>query len=355
MPRLRKCLIQLGFTALIGAAAAGCSSTEDMGPARDYSSKLGDEVTKYPIHGIDVSKYQGAIDWQAAGRSGVRFAWIKATEGGDRKDDRFEENWNGARAAGIPAGAYHFYYFCRPVEEQIAWFKTHVPPAGDALPPVLDMEWNHLSPTCKLRPPPDQVRADMERFLAAMESFYGKRPIIYTTVDFHRDVLHGDVLGHHVFWVRSVASHPSAKYGDRRWTFWQYTATGSVPGVRGKVDRNVFAGNEAQWKQFLAESNGSYANVPVTVAAATPEQSAPADVTELERANLETQPSIAATPAASAPVIAAANVTAVPLPPAPGSPAVRSSVVSPVVGEPDAALDSGVDRQSLLIHLDAGP
>ena len=130
------------------------------------------------------------------------------------------------------------------------------------------MEWNHLSPTCKTRPPADKVRADMTIFLAEMEAFYGKRPVIYTTVDFHRDVLHGDALGHHTFWVRSVASHPSAKYGDRNWTFWQYTATGSVPGVRGKVDRNVFAGNEDQWRRFLSQGGVAVAAAPAPVPAA---------------------------------------------------------------------------------------
>ena len=61
----------------------------------------------YPIHGIDVSKFQGDIDWNAVANSGVKFAWIKATEGGDR-DARFQANWEGAKAVGIPHGAYHF-------------------------------------------------------------------------------------------------------------------------------------------------------------------------------------------------------------------------------------------------------
>ena len=265
MPRLAISLLRLAAAALLAGLLAACSSIEAVDSSRDDADIPGIDVTRYPVHGIDVSKYQGRIDWPAVAKSGVRFAWIKATEGGDRKDDRFEENWDGARAAGIPTGAYHFYYFCRPVEDQIAWFKTHVPPAPDALPPVLDMEWNHLSPTCKLRPPAEKVRADMAVFLAEMEAFYGKRPVIYTTVDFHRDVLHGEMLGHHRFWVRSVASHPSEKYGQRNWTFWQYTATGSVPGVRGKVDRNLFGGSEAEWQRFLAE-NGSPAATSVALA-----------------------------------------------------------------------------------------
>jgi lysozyme len=232
--------------AFLALSLSGCSTIE----TAQQEQPVTDD---FPIHGIDVSKYQGGIDWPAAAKGGVRFAYLKATEGGDRKDDRFQANWDGARAAGIPTGAYHFYYFCRPVEDQIAWFKTHVPPAADALPPVLDMEWNPDSPTCKKRPPADQIRREMNAFLSEMEAFYGKKPIVYTTVDFHRDVLPGH-LGHHRFWLRSVASHPSKKYGDRRWTFWQYTATGSVPGVSGKVDRNVFAGSEAQWQAFLGQS-----------------------------------------------------------------------------------------------------
>jgi len=217
----------------------------------------------FPVHGIDVSKYQGDIDWPKVAKGGVRFVYLKATEGGDQNDEKFQTNWDGARAAGLPTGAYHFYYFCRPVEDQIAWFKTHVPPAADALPPVLDMEWNPTSPTCHTRPPADQIRADMRRFLQEMQAFYGKRPIVYTTVDFHRDVLPDD-LNEYGFWLRSVKGLPATKYGGRRWTFWQYTATGSVPGVAGKVDRNAFAGSEKDWQAFLNQKAPSYQPASLT-------------------------------------------------------------------------------------------
>ena len=240
--------IRVGLAGAGLLALAACSSMEE--------SSSGPVPSQFPIQGIDVSKYQGVIDWSAAAQGGVRFAYIKATEGGDRIDDNFQANWDGARAAGIPTGAYHFYYFCRPVEEQAAWFKTHVPPAPDALPPVLDMEWNPQSPTCKLRPPAAKIKADMQVFLADMETFYGKRPIIYTTVDFHRDVLPGE-FQNYPYWLRSVAGHPSNRYGDRKWAFWQYTATGSVPGVGGKVDRNAFGGSEKEWRDFLAQASST--------------------------------------------------------------------------------------------------
>ncbi len=78
----------------------------------------------YPVHGIDVSKFQGEIDWNAVASSGVKFAWIKATEGGDRADERFQANWTGAKTAGVPHGAYHFVYWCRPPMEEMAFLRA---------------------------------------------------------------------------------------------------------------------------------------------------------------------------------------------------------------------------------------
>ncbi|MFC7053540.1 GH25 family lysozyme [Hansschlegelia quercus] len=206
----------------------------------------------HAIKGIDVSKYQGPIDWSAVRAAGTSFAYLKSTEGGDRIDDRFAENWAAAKAAGVPRGAYHFYYFCRTGAEQAAWFIHNVPNDPDALPPVLDMEWNHLSPTCQRRPPAAEVQREMATFLRIVEKHYGKRPVIYTSVDFHRDVLVGSFPNHH-FWLRSVAGHPSLKFdASRNFSFWQHTATGRIAGVSGDVDRNVFVGSTAAWRRFAA-------------------------------------------------------------------------------------------------------
>lgn len=207
----------------------------------------------YPIHGTDVSKYQVDVDWNAVRRSGISFAFIKATEGGDRFDDRFTEHWNGAKQAGIPRSAYHFYYFCRPAIEQARWYIQNVPRDPNALPPVLDMEWNAESPSCKLRPHETIVRKEMKIFLDAVEKHYGKRPIIYTTVDFFDENKLNQLSGY-PFWLRSTAGHPTEKYGPHPWTFWQYTGTGTIPGIKGDADINVFAGSASAWKKWL-ESN----------------------------------------------------------------------------------------------------
>lgn len=203
----------------------------------------------YPVHGIDVSRWQGAIDWPAVRAAGIAFAYIKATEGGDHADPLFPDNWQGAARAGVPRGAYHFYYFCRSAEDQARWFISHVPRDPAALPPVLDLEWNHRSPTCTLRPDGATVRAEAARFLDILTAHYGQRPVVYTTVDFYRETGIGALPGTE-FWLRSVAGHPSTVYPGQRWTFWQYTGTGRVPGVRGPVDINVFAGSVADWTRW---------------------------------------------------------------------------------------------------------
>lgn len=206
----------------------------------------------YPIHGIDVSKFQGDIDWNAVANSGVKFAWIKATEGGDQ-DARFQANWEGAKAAGIPHGAYHFVYWCRPPLEEIQIFEQNAPVEDDALPPVLDAEATPTSPTCRRHVTQDEAIADMQVMLQEMERHYGKRPIIYTTVDFYEANLSNGALTDYPIWVRSTKHHPAVKYGSRAWHFWQYQSDGRVPGIGGNVDKDAFYGTKEQWDAFLRE------------------------------------------------------------------------------------------------------
>ncbi len=236
LPSPRSCLAL--FLACL--TLAGCSTFE----GESYP-----KPSDYPIHGIDVSKYQGEVDWQAVANSGVRFAWIKATEGGDYADPVFERNWAGAKAAGLARGAYHFAYWCRPAVEQLEWFKAHVPRDDDALPPVLDVEWNGHSTTCPKKVSREQARAEMRVILAGIEAYYGKKPVIYTSVDFHKDVMEGDFDDHSI-WVRSVKHFPTVRYGERRWYFWQYTAEGRIAGIKGLVDKNAFFGSEKEWSDW---------------------------------------------------------------------------------------------------------
>lgn len=203
----------------------------------------------YAVHGLDVSRWQGSIDWRRARDAGISFVFIKATEGVEELDPMFDTHRAGAEQAGIPWAGYHFYYFCAPAEEQARWFIRNVPRRAGGLPHVLDMEWNAHSPTCRLRPEGAVVRAEARRFLDILEAHYGQRPILYTSVDFWEDTDIGRLSGTR-FWLRSVTAHPGEKYPGARWDFWQYTGTGLVPGVAGKVDINVFRGSVAAWQNY---------------------------------------------------------------------------------------------------------
>ena len=210
---------------------------------------VGDFPSHFPVHGIDVSRWQSEVDWPLVRASGVSFAFIKATEGGDLVDPMFHRHWSDAGAAGMRRGAYHYYYFCRSAEEQARWFIRNVPLEYGALPPVVDMEWTPHSKTCTRRPPAAVVQSEARVFLDALERHYGRRPVIYTTVDFFADTGIGALTDTH-FWLRSVAAHPRETYPGMGWTFWQYTGTGIVPGVNAPVDINVFAGSSDDWHRW---------------------------------------------------------------------------------------------------------
>ncbi|MGU3400907.1 GH25 family lysozyme [Brucellaceae bacterium D45D] len=204
---------------------------------------------KLAVHGVDVSRWQGNIDWEKLRTQGANFVYIKATDGGDHLDPMFRKNWREAKAAGVKHGAYHFFYWCRVASQQADWFIRNVPKDPDALPPVIDVEWNGDS-ACRKRPSPAQVREKMQVFMDRLERHYGKRPIIYTAPDFYDDNLKG-AFKNYPFWLRAVAQHPSKVYPGRPWVFWQYSGSGLSKGVSNKIDLNVFNGSEEQWHQWL--------------------------------------------------------------------------------------------------------
>ncbi|WP_039973626.1 GH25 family lysozyme [Rhizobium sp. AP16] len=205
---------------------------------------------KLAVHGVDVSRWQGDIDWQTLQTQGANFVYIKATDGGDHLDPMFRQNWRKAKEAGLKRGAYHFFYWCRTAGEQADWFIRNVPKEAGALPPVIDVEWNGES-SCKQRVSRERVLEKMQTFMDKLERYYGQRPIIYTAPDFYRDNLR-DAFLEHPFWLRAVAEHPSKVYPGRKWLFWQYSGSGLSHGVEGRIDLNAFHGSEDEWHKWVA-------------------------------------------------------------------------------------------------------
>ena len=254
----------IGALALAGCAAGVVGVPESAELVGEHPFPLRETTfghQAHEVHGIDVAKFQASVAWPEVRASGIDFAFIKATEGGDRLDEMFADNWNAARDAGLPRGAYHFNYWCSPMAAQAEWFKRNVPIDPGALPPVLDLEWNFQSPTCPRKVARDHAIGEIRTFVEAIEKHYRKRPILYTDIVFHRDVLSDGAFSDYPLWVRAVKDLPQTKYPGRRWAFWQYTERGAVPGIRGAVDKNAFAGTRAQWRKlvetaFVAENQG---------------------------------------------------------------------------------------------------
>jgi len=243
LPRL---LILVALIALLAACARGPT-----GPIRgDNAPHAGvSRARALPIQGIDVARYQGHIDYRAARADGIHFVFIKGTEGKDYIDPNFHENWRRAADAGMARSAYHFMTWCSLASEQAAWFIRNIPNDPTALPPVLDLEWNNHS-KCKNRHNREDILEKIRVMLAAMEAHTGKLPIIYTDINFHRDILAGEYFPN-TFWLRSTAAEPHHRYQNRSWTFWQWTQTGVVRGIPVEVDRNAFYGTPNEWVTFL--------------------------------------------------------------------------------------------------------
>lgn len=207
-------------------------------------------AARFPVHGVDVSHHQGPIDWHAVKRDRIAFAYVKATEGEDWKDPRFEENWSGAGRAGIPRGAYHFFTFCTPGLPQAENFLAALRGAGGELPPVADVEFTG---NCTRWESISRIRQELAAFLARVEAEAGRRPILYLTKTSHARIVDGHFPDHEL-WVRHVFLVPSERrYG--RWLFWQFAHDGRVAGISRPVDLNVFHGTPAEFER-LARSDG---------------------------------------------------------------------------------------------------
>jgi lysozyme len=199
---------------------------------------------RYEVIGVDVSRHQGPIDWRVLAGSGVSFAYIKATEGETFRDTNFAANWAEAAIAGVTRGAYHFLTQCRTGAAQAQNFIATVPRDPQSLPHVLDAE--HMGP-CRSGPAVTDVVQEIETFLAVVGAHYGRRPIIYTTFEFHDAYLKGRLAGER-FWLRSILVPP--QFGGRSWTIWQYHNRGRRPGITGEVDLNAFNGSRLDFAAF---------------------------------------------------------------------------------------------------------
>lgn len=203
----------------------------------------------YPVRGVDVSHWQGEIDWDVLAGQDISFAFIKATEGSTYTDARFEENWMQAQQTGLRVGAYHFFSFDSPGSTQAENFISNVETFPGMLPPVIDVEY--YGNKAYNPPPADQVRAELNDMISALEAHYGVSPILYSTHSAYERYLAGKYRNCDI-WIRDVFSHPELP-DIREWTFWQYTDRAILPGYSGEekyIDMNVFRGSKEEFARY---------------------------------------------------------------------------------------------------------
>lgn len=194
--------------------------------------------------GIDISEYQGRINWSKVqtlyNGFPIHFVFIRATVGCDRLDKSFKTNWRGAHKQNIISGAYHYY---RPNEnslDQAAFFIKNVRLKKGDLPPVLDIEKMPENQSI------DRLKIGLKRWLRKIESHYKVRPIIYSGEKYYANFLKEEFSEYH-FWIANYNFERESIDSD--WLFWQFSEKSTVSGINGNVDSNVFNGNLKQLKK----------------------------------------------------------------------------------------------------------
>lgn len=202
---------------------------------------------QWEVFGVDVSSYQGVVDWPMLAEQGVDFAFIKATEGSALQDRQFAFNWTSAQTAGIRTGAYHFLSYDSPGETQADNFISMVPVTQGALPPVVDIEF--YGPYLETPPDKEHVRSILDPLLERLEEHYGVKPILYVTYRSYYRYLAGGGYEEYPIWCSSPTIFPLVP----GWDFWQYSHTARLEGYYGSQDRidlNIFRGSWEEFEQF---------------------------------------------------------------------------------------------------------
>lgn len=194
--------------------------------------------------GVDISGYQADVDMSELKNQNIGFIYIKATEGSSYVDDYFEQNWSRAKAASLPAGAYHFFSFESSGKTQAENYIKTVGDLSGRLIPVVDVE---LYGNYEQGPPDvDKVATELKAFISAIENHYHTKPMIYTQPDIRRKYLSD--FQDYPWWIRSVffPAWLTALGGD--WTLWQYSDRGELSGYSGGekfIDLNILNTNKS--------------------------------------------------------------------------------------------------------------
>jgi lysozyme len=199
--------------------------------------------------GIDVSKFQANVNWTAVKNAGHVFGYARAIDDktGTKADPEFAHNWAGMKAAGIYRGAYYFLRATRDTKQQADLFLSVMGEIGQGdLPPVIDVETAGGATSA-------QILDAIAEWMQIVEAATKREIMIYTNTPFWRDTLGNSTqFADRALWIAHYTSAPQPKIPSAfpRFSFWQYSQTGSVPGISGGVDMDRFNGSIDALKLF---------------------------------------------------------------------------------------------------------
>lgn len=196
----------------------------------------------FEVHGIDVSHHQQAINWDSIADSHIDFVFVKATEGITHQDSLFAYNWTALRRIKRYRGAYHFFRPGSSGQDQARNFLGHVDLLPGDLAPVLDVEV--LDGVSRVK-----LLKEMYAWIYTVEVATGVKPIIYTNQKFYNRYLSG-YFSEYPLWIARYNTREPFLRDNRNWDFWQYGNRGSIKGIEGDVDFNVFSGNIAALEDY---------------------------------------------------------------------------------------------------------
>lgn len=193
------------------------------------------EDTCSHVHGIDLSHYQGEVFWEAIGdNSKMAYVYLKATEGGDRIDDKYERNIELAHKYGLKVGSYHFFRPKTDLTSQLENFKTQCRPSHQDLIPMIDVETKQGMGN-------EAFCDSLLKFLDMVEEAYHQKPLVYTGTNFYNRYLVGK-LDDYKLMIAQYSSKEPILADDKDYLLWQYTGKGHIDGIRGYVDKSRFMG-----------------------------------------------------------------------------------------------------------------
>jgi len=204
------------------------------------------------VHGIDVSKWQATIDWTKVAAAGVGYVFIRSSYGKTGIDDRFDANWSGARSSGLLRGAYHYFNPAYDGASQAANMLAQFADPNDLgeLPIVLDVEERDATI------PPATYATRVAEFLDAIDAATGHSVMIYSGGSMWDTYVKSTAFADLPIWVahyfndRSTAHCPNTPDAWAHWTIWQHSEMGTVDGISGAVDLDVFDGTETDLLAF---------------------------------------------------------------------------------------------------------